>query len=187
MESGSNKLITVVERGGVSLCSMGRPDFALLYVSRTSLPQPELQAIVTTVLANGPFNLTVERQRASIWATRTQAPSEVLRPYREWVTVRVDVAEAYIDAGQHRERGMQMKALGLVLASTILVNRQNTSRREDWAAASEMQERAYLDAIRARFREATKAICPSGGWIDHKIYNCDLPSTYDFSRIESVR
>ena len=115
-------------------CSMGLRDFDAVFQGRGS-DLDSVRRVVMEVLAAKPFNLAVMEDRGAVVGTRTQLASDVLRGWREWVTVRVDVDARDRDAGAS-------------IFTTLLVGKQAAAEREAWTPPSEAQEAAYVLALR---------------------------------------
>lgn len=115
-------------------CSMGLRDFDAVFHGRGS-DLSGVRRMLMEVLAAKPFNLAVMEDRGGVVGTRTQLASEVLKGWREWVTVRVDVDARESDAGTS-------------ISTTLLVGKQAAAEREAWTPPSESQEAAYLLALR---------------------------------------
>jgi hypothetical protein len=166
VDDGNEAITKVITGEGRLACAMGLPDFQLILFASRAIEAPLVENAVLNVLSTSPFNLKATSGDRHILAARAHLASEVISPYREWVTIRVD-----FEGGKERF----FHWTGLTISSTILVNRQNTSGRVDWTAASEQQERLYVEALRSKLREKTKTMCNKGAWLDEKRYNCDFP------------
>jgi hypothetical protein len=133
--------------------SLGRPDFSLRL--RAGPPQyaPPSKASLSKVLADGlrspPLSYEVQASEDFVQAIASYRVSPLLKNnWRETVTVTIAL----------RDLNDNPRGIGLTLATTFLVNRQN-SGREDYHPADPVQETQLLEQIRKIVDRATADVC----------------------------
>jgi hypothetical protein len=151
--SQGNTWLYAVTGSNYSLPSLGRPDFSLRL--RAGPPQyaPPSKASLSKALAEGlrapPLVYEVQQSDDSVQAIASYRVSPLLKNnWRETVTVTFTL----------RDLNESPRGIGVTLATTFLVNRQN-SGKEDYHPASAVQETQLLDQLRTVMNRAATAVC----------------------------
>ena len=133
------QLVKSITANAMVGCSMGMRDFDAVFSSLAN-DSERIRKTVESILSASPFNLSVEREGDAVLGTTSFASSSVLKGWREWIVVRVDL----------KTRG---DTVGATIATNILVSKQNTTSRESWTPSSDQQEATYLSALKKAFEK----------------------------------
>lgn len=150
--------------------AMGRPDFSLRILPISpSHALPTMKVVAKAI--DGAFRdppLALESQSLgdnAIIAAASFRVSPVLEGWREIVTIRVDLREAYWNGPG---------AIGVIISTTLYVNRQNTSAPRDWSLPTRQQEVLYLAQIRRQIRGAVASLCKKAEWMNQEDVLCKM-------------
>ena len=131
---GAATLLRGKAGNAITSCSMGLRDFDAVFRGRAG-DVAAVRKLVGEVLHAKPFQLAVMEDGDAIVGTRAHLASDVMRGWREWVTVRVEV-------------DVRKEDVGTSIFTTMLVSKQATASRDAWSPPSEPQEATYIAALR---------------------------------------
>ncbi len=128
---------------------LGRPDFSLK-IHGTPPDGTSISKRVSEALKSSPLELeTSIYGDHTVFGIASYRVSKVLPGWREIVTVRVDLGSS---------GWSESKYTGVVISTTLYVNRQNTTSPNDWNLPTEQQNNAYLNIIKSGMLNSLKDI-----------------------------
>jgi len=119
----------------------------------------DVQGYLQQALRGDPLLLRTNASRNFIRASAPPRISAVLDPYREEITL-------FVQINDHE------RTSHLDMTLVLLVNRQNTDRDQDWHRPSQAQRARYGSAIEDVVRSAFSAACPDGRSSDDFTWVC---------------
>jgi hypothetical protein len=132
---------------------------------------------VTTAILNAlslpPWQMKVQRRRFSVTGVGIRRVSPIASIWRELLSVHIDGWTT-----EQANNNGQAVALNFELSTLLYVNRQNTTRPDDWQMPPPEIEEAYKSRLLNTLRTAVAGSCRSGRWWDQLTFVCNLPPTF---------
>jgi hypothetical protein len=163
---GTDIWLSAVTGSEYSQASVGRPEFA--YRLRGGPPRyraPSKSAIADELkkaLHDAPLSFRVDGGQDSVTAVAAFRASPILNGWREIVTIEVLL----------KDLNETPPGVGLVLNATVVVNRQNTPRQEDFHLPNDQQQELYLWRLRSTIDAAIRNLCRSVVELDSNEFSC---------------
>jgi hypothetical protein len=159
------ELVNVIEWFTSVDCMMGLPDFEII-IAHKKLDHDRILATIDQALRNPSLSYTTNVDKGHIIAVAEQRVSSILKPFREMATIRIDASMF--------NKTADIAWTGIVLSTTLYVNRQATASEDDWHLPNRVQEQAYVSSLRSKIRELLSESCKPATWVGSSRLLCEV-------------
>lgn len=124
-------------------------------------------------LTGAPWDLKARRRDFDVTASGPRRLSKVVTGWRERLSIYLNGYEGE----QDNEHG-RAATLSFELATVLYVNRQNTTRPNDWHMPPPEVDGLYQERLLISLKSAMAAACRAGRWWDSETFLCNLPARF---------